>query len=86
MLSFSNVNFVESQQRIQLNPSVPEPGIVCCSVCHFLRNPVEREVLGIISAGQGEGGDDRRRDRPRSVMIYHGAEVEQSDWPDWEEG
>ena len=28
---------------------------------YFLRNSVKREVLGIISAGGREGGDDRRR-------------------------
>ena len=71
MLSFSNVNFVKSHQRTEPSSSLPGPGIVCRPVCHFLRNSVEREVLGIISAGLGEGGDDRRRVRPRSVMIYH---------------
>ena len=54
MLSFSNVNFVTSHQRTEPSSSLPDPGIVCRPVCHFLRNSVEREVLGIISAGQRE--------------------------------
>ena len=75
MLAFSNVNVVLKPRSVYtyLQPSVAQPGIVCSSVplCYFLRNSVEREVLGIISAGQREGGDDRGRSRPRTVMIYH---------------